>query len=494
MALVHNGIVENFQELKKALQKNHKFKSETDTEVIVHLIEDELKKNNFLEATRSAFNKLKGLNAIAVLSADGQIIAAKNGSPLVVGFGEKEYLLASDATAILPYTRKVVFLEDGEFAHLGNSGVRVYSLKEKRRVKVDIQKLDWKINKVTTGKYAHFMIKEIYEQPLVIRNVIGSLEGSAGELAAAIKKAKGKFFIASGTAFHACLAGTYLFSKIARDHVNTTVASEFNYLEDFLTPQSLVIALSQSGETIDVIEPLSRAKRKGSKIASVVNALGSTIYRIGDIKVLLGAGPEIAVASTKAYIAKLAFLILVTYSLIVKVEEGKRLLSEAAIEVERLLRDENVKKIKSISKILSKSEHIYTIGRGVSYPTALESALKIKEVSYVHTEGLAGGELKHGAIALISKGTPCIVFAPTDETYEAIISNATEIKSRGGLIVGVGPKNSQAFDYWIQVRDVGEASLIPMVVPAQLFGYYLALEKGLDPDKPRNLAKAVTVK
>ena len=187
-------------------------------------------------------------------------------------------------------------------------------------------------------------------------------------------------------------------------------------------------------------------------------------------------------------------MILVTYSLIVKVEEGKRLLSEAAIEVERLLRDENVKKIKSISKILSKSEHIYTIGRGVSYPTALESALKIKEVSYVHTEGLAGGELKHGAIALISKGTPCIVFAPADETYEAIISNATEIKSRGGLIVGVGPKNSQAFDHWIQVKDVGAASLIPMVVPAQLFGYYLALEKGLDPDKPRNLAKAVTVK
>lgn len=252
--------------------------------------------------------------------------------------------------------------------------------------------------------------------------------------------------------------------------------------------------MSQSGETIDVIEPLNQAKKKGAKIASVVNSLGSTIYRIGDFKVLLGAGPERAVASTKAYIAKISFMVLVAYALIGKVEEAQKLLKEASIEVERLLSAENIEKFKAIVKRLAKSEHVYVIGRGISYPSALEAALKMKEVSYVHTEGLAGGELKHGTIALIEEGTPCIVFAPNDETFDSIISNATEISSRGGLIIGVGPKNSSVFDHWIEVKDIGNSSLIPNVIPSQLFGYFMALEKGYDPDKPRNLAKSVTVK
>src|SRR3972149_7399186 len=494
LAIVHNGIVENFQKLKKSLNKSHKFKSDTDTEVIVHLIEDEMKNKGFSEAVRSAFNKLDGLNAIAALSSSGEIVVAKNGSPIVLGIGSEGYFLSSDATAIIPHTKKVIFLEDGQLAILNKTGISVYSLASGKRVKTDVQILDWKAVESTTGKFPHFMIKEIFEQPKVLRNAIISLEKPAIDMAASIKEARGTFFIASGTAFHACLAGTYLFSKIARHHVNTAVASEFNYLEDFLTNQSLIIALSQSGETIDVVEPLNRAAKKGAKIAAVVNSLGSTIYRMGGIKVLLGAGPEIAVASTKAYVSKVAFLMLVTYALIGRIEEAKKLLIKSAKEIERLLKKENINEIKKIAKILAKSEHIYTIGRGVSYPTALESALKMKEVSYIHTEGLAGGELKHGAIALISKGTPCIVYAPDDETFESIISNATEIKSRGGLIIGVGPKNSESFDHWIPVKDVGEASLIPMVVPAQLLAYFLALEKGWDPDKPRNLAKSVTVK
>lgn len=494
IALVHNGIVENFQKLKKDLKSTHKFKSNTDTEVIVHLVEEEMKKKPITSAVRDAFKKLGGLNAIAILTNDGQIIVAKNGSPLVLGVGNNEYFVASDAAAILTHTKKVIFFEDNQLATIDDKGIKVFEIESGRKVKPKVQLLQWEIKEAELGKFKHFMIKEIYEQPNVIRNAIENLEQPAIKMAESIKKAKGTFFVASGTAFHACLAGTYLFSKVAKYHINTAVASEFNYLEDFLTPKSLVIALSQSGETIDVVEPLNRAKRKGGRIAAVVNSLGSTIYRMGDIKVLLGAGPEIAVASTKAYTAKLAFLILVAYSLVGKPEAGKRLLLSATKEVERLLKDENIRSIKKIAKLLAKSEHIYTIGRGVSYPTALESALKMKEVSYIHTEGLAGGELKHGTIALISKGTPCIVFAPDDETFDAIISNATEIKSRGGLIIGVGPKKSESFDYWIKVRDVGEASLIPMVIPAQLFGYFLALEKNYDPDKPRNLAKSVTVK
>ncbi len=494
IALVHNGIVENHQKLKKGLTQSHKFKSDTDTEVIIHLIEEQMRKKNFIDSVKSAFKKLEGLNVMAVMFRDGQIVVAKNGSPLVLGVGENEYFLASDSTAIIPHTKKVIFLEDMQLAAIDESGIKVFSIKDNKRVNTKPQVLEWDFKGVSTGKYSHFMIKEIHEQPRIIKNVMVSLAKPARDLALNIKKAKGTFFIASGTAFHACLAGTYLFSKVANYHVNTAVASEFNYLEDFINPKSLIIALSQSGETIDVIEPLNRAKKKGSKIAAVVNSLGSTVYRMGDIKILLGAGPEIAVASTKAYTAKLSLLILVTYSLLGKEGKGKKLLGKAASEVERILKRDNVREVKRIAKTLAKSDHIYTIGRGVSYPTALESALKIKEVSYIHTEGLAGGELKHGTIALISKGTPCIVFAPDDDSYDAIISNATEIKSRGGLMIGIGPRRSEIFDYWIEVRDIGEASLIPMVVPAQLLGYFLALEKGLDPDKPRNLAKAVTVR
>ena len=494
IALVHNGIVENFQEIKKSLKNKHKISSETDTEVIVHLLEEELKSKDLLRAVGATFKKLNGLNAFAVLSGSGEIVIAKNGSPVVLGIGKDSFFVASDPTALLPHTKKVIFLEDGQVAKLNKTGIEVFSLETGKKVKPGIQTLDWEYTQASTGAFPHFTIKEIHEQPTVIRYAAEGLESSAAKIAKEIRKAKGAFLIASGTAYHACLAGTYLFSKIAKHHINTAAASEFNYLEDFLTKKSLVIALSQSGETIDVIEPLNRARKKGAKIAAVVNSLGSTIYRMADIKVLLGAGPEIGVASTKAYIAKIGFLLMVAYSLIGKTQQAKKLLLLAAVEVERLLQTKNLQRIKKIAKVLSKSEHIYTIGRGVSYPTALESALKIKEVSYIHTEGLAGGELKHGTIALISKGTPCLVYAPADETYEAIISNATEIKSRGGVIIGVSSKKSEIFDYWIKVEDVGDASLIPMVVPAQLIAYYLALEKGWDPDKPRNLAKSVTVK
>ncbi len=494
IAVVHNGIVENYQRIKKSLNKNHKILSETDTEIITHLIEEKLERKNFKEAVATAFNKLHGLNSIAVLSSDGKLAVAKNGSPIVLGLGNNMNILSSDPSALLAYTKKVVFLEDGQLAILESDDLSIFSLKDLKKQKVNGQTLDWDYTEATTGKYKHFMIKEIFEQPKVIRNGLVNLEKPALELAKIIKSARGTFFIASGTAYHACLAGTYLFSKIAKHHINTAVASEFNYMEDFLTEKSLVIAFSQSGETIDVVEPLSRAKKKGVKIASVVNSLGSTIYRMSDIKVLLGAGPEKAVASTKAYIAKIVFLLLVSYALEGKIMRAKKLLEKSAAEVDRLLEKERIQKIKKITKILAKHDHIYTIGRGISYPTALESALKIKEVSYIHTEGLAGGELKHGTIALISRGTPCIVYAPEDETYEAIISNAIEIKSRGGLIIGVSPKNSEAFDHWIKVNDVGDANFIPMVVPAQLLSYYLALEKNLDPDRPRNLAKSVTVK
>ncbi|MBI2033126.1 MAG: glutamine--fructose-6-phosphate transaminase (isomerizing) [Candidatus Levybacteria bacterium] len=495
IAVIHNGIIENFLPLKKDLEKKgHVFISETDTEVFAHLVEEYRKTEPFSKSVRKAFNKIKGLNGIVALDASAdEIIAAKTGSPLIVGKGQDGYYIASDSSGILPHTKELLFLKDNEMVILGKT-FTLLSLPNGDRLTPEFVKVDWKIQDSTKGAHKHFMIKEISEQPKVVRNIAENYHDQIENLARVISIAKGTFFIGSGTAFHACLVGTYLFSKIVKKHVNTAVASEFNYLEHFLNNRSLVIALSQSGETIDVVEPLVRAKQKRSKVFAITNVLGSTIYRLADYKMLLGAGPEKAVASTKAYIAKISLLLLLSYAMIGEYKKGKEMLLLAADEIERLLREEYIREFKKIATVLNKTEHIYTIGRGFSYPTCLEAALKIKEVSYVHTEGLAGGELKHGTLALISPGTPCIVFAPQDETYEAIISNATEIKARGGVIIGVSPFRSEIFDYWIEVKDIGDATLIPMAIPAQLLGYFLAVKKDLDPDKPRNLAKSVTVK
>ncbi len=443
---------------------------------------------------RLAFIRLKGLNAIVAISVNKfEIVACKNGSPLVVGIGNKELFIASDAVGIIPHTKKVIFLKDNEMVVLGDS-VAVFLLSTGERITPEIEIIDWEREEGTMGNFPHFMIKEIHDQDHIIRHISKNLLSEIEKISTIVKKARGTFFIGAGTAYHACLAGTYLFAKIAKMHVNTAVASEFNYLEDFLTSESLIIALSQSGETIDVIEPLQRAKEKGTKIVAMVNNLGSTIYRMSDHKILLNAGPELAVASTKAYIAKLTLLLLLVSTLSGQQKRIQNLLLKSAEEIKRLLSNNSKEEIRKIAQFLANKEHIYTIGRGVSYPTALEAALKIKEVSYIHTEGLAGGELKHGTIALISEGTPCIVFAPLDETHGAIISNATEIKARGGVIIGISPKKSTVFDYWIEVQDLQEATILAQIVPAQLLAYFLALEKNVDPDKPRNLAKSVTVK
>jgi len=495
IAVVHNGIVENYAELKLELEKaGHTFISETDTEVISHLIEDGVKKDDFATSVRKAFNALKGLNAIVVAYApSSQIIAVKNGSPLVLGFGEKELFLASDISSFIEKTRKVLFLKDNEMVILGETA-EIISVKDGKKLEAKPETVNWKFELSTMGKFPHFMIKEIYEQPVIIRNIAENYEGEAGSLAKLVKAAKGTFFIGAGTAYHAGLTGVYLFSKIADMHVNTSVASEFNYLEDFLTKESLVIALSQSGETIDIVEPLTRAKTKGSKIVAITNALGSSIYRMADYKILLGAGPEKAVASTKAYIAKLAVLFMLIFGIAGKTKEVKKLLLASADEIDRILEKKNIDEIKNLAKTLSQSSNIYVIGRGTSFPSALEAALKMKEITYIPTEGLAGGELKHGTIALISKGTPVIVFAPNDETRESILSNAIEIKSRGGEIIGVAPQNEPVFDHFLEVKDIQEASYIAQIVAIQLLAYFMAVELKLDPDKPRNLAKSVTVK
>lgn len=492
IAVIHNGIIENFEELKEELIKSgHKFLSDTDTEVIAHLIEENLKTYDFEGSVRNSFSRLNGLNAFVILnSITSEIIAVKTGSPLIVGKGKDGFYISSDPLGIIVYAKNLLFIGDKEMVVIGKN-LKLINLASGKELKPHFEKVDWKIDEENMGKFEHFMLKEIFDQPKIISSISSRID-EVGKIANLIKKARGTFLIGAGTAYFACLAGVYFFSKIAKKHINTSQASEFNYLEDFLTSESLIIALSQSGETIDVIEPVTRAIKKGSNTVAITNVLGSSLYRMTKEKMLLGAGPEKAVASTKAYIAKLTILLMTAYVTVGRTNEIGTLLKETSKEIERILTQ--IKKIKELSEILKKHENIYLIGRGLSYPSALEGALKIKEVSYSHSEGFAGGELKHGPIALISKGTPVIVFAPNDETYDAIISNAMEIKARGGYIIGISFKNSGVFDDYIEVKDLKEASVIAQIVPIQLLAYYLAVLKGLDPDKPRNLAKSVTVR
>lgn len=496
IAVMHNGIIENFEEIKTDLiKKGHKFVSETDTEVLPHLIEENMKREGFASSVRDAFNSLRGLNAIVVAnSTSSEIIAAKNGSPLVIGKENGSLFVSSDASGILKYTNRLIFLEDNQMAILGNK-VQLLKLPKGKKIKVKFTKVPWKKEEVEKGKFKHFLLKEIYEQPKILQSIATNSISQVQKMSDLIKNAFGTFFVACGSASYSALAGTYLFSKLAKKHVNFAIGSEFNYLEDYVKKGTLVIPISQSGESVDVIQPVVRAKEKGAKIAAITNVLGSTLYREADYKLLLGAGVEKAVVATKSLTAMMATMILIAYSLISESKKGQSLVLKSAKNVREILADEYIDKIKKIAKLLKNKEHIYVIGRGLSYATALEATLKLKEATYIHAEGFPGGELKHGVIALIDQGTPCIVFAPNDETYDEIISNAQEIKARGGYIIGIGPLNNQVFDQWLATSDCGEATMISQIVIAQLLAYYLAIKRGIkDPDKPRNLAKSVTVK
>jgi len=496
IAIIHNGIFENYEEVKnKLLSGGHKFISETDTETLTHLIEDNAKKATFSEAVRAAFNKMDGLNAvIAVSNKEKSLVAARNGSPLVIGFGKNENFLASDAAALLPYTRNVYFLEDNEMAILTPDGVNVLDVKSGKKITPDIKKLDWKIENGEKGKYESYMLKEIFEQPQIISDIATSGAAQAEEIAEIVRKARGTYLVGCGTASYACLAGSYLFSKLAKRHVNPAIGSEFGYSLDFLNKDSLVIAISQSGETMDILESVKKAKDRGAKILSLVNVQGSSLYRLSDYKMMIGAGQERAVASTKAFTGMIGHLILLANSLNGGVRGGQKSLIAGAASINEVLSTKSLKNIDKLASQIVNNKHIYVIGRGLSYPASLETALKIKEISYIHAEGLAAGELKHGPLALIEKGTPCISFLPNDETYGANLAGAMEMKARGGYIIGISYKPHEIFDYYINVPDAGEASIIPEVVVAQVLAYYLTLKKGLDPDKPRNLAKSVTVK
>jgi len=497
IAVVHNGIIENYENIRNELKKKGKiFKSETDTEVIPHLIEEYMKETNSLEeAVKKTIEKLEGRYAIVTIcQREHKLVAARRGSPLIVGIGKGETFVASDVPAFFEYTRNVNYLDDNQMVVITDNKVKYINLETEKEIEKRMIHIEWEKAQAEKGDYSHFMIKEIMEQKETIFRTINQDGNEIKKITDAIHAAYGTYLVGCGTAGKVCLAASYVFSHISKKHVNVTFGSEFLSCKPFIKEKSLLIAVSQSGETADTLEAISAAKEKKAKVLSIINVEGSTIARESDYSLNIKAGPEIAVASTKATTSQLAMFILLAYSLIDNLEGGKRMLIDVAGKINDMLNPRYEDHIMEIAKKIHEQESMYVIGKDINYPMALESAIKLQEVSYIHAEGFAGGELKHGPIALIGKGTPVIALVANDFTKKEILSNAMEVKARGGYIIGISPTNETVFDEWIRVPDAGIASCIVNIIPIQILAYKLALLRKNDPDKPRNLAKSVTVK
>lgn len=497
IAVVHNGIVENYQELRDELKaKGHHFLSETDTEVIPHLIEEERKTcGDFAAAVRAACLRIHGRYGVLALDTDsGVLVAARTGSPLIIGVGDDGYFIASDIPAFLPFTKTVQYLDDGEMVVTNGETILFSDIATgEERPKREVQ-ITWSVEETDKGDFEHYMLKEIMEQKVSVARAVNQDEEQIRVIAEAIRSAKGTILTACGTAHKACMAAEYFFSVVAGKHVNVISAGEFKLYNHFLIPDTLVIVVSQSGETADVLEAIRIARSKGSKVLAIVNVEGSTIAREADYTLLINAGPERAVASTKALTGQLAVLLLIAYALNGRLQEGKTLLLETSSMINDMLNPRYVERLEALAANIKERRDLYIIGRSWNYPMALESAIKIQEVSYVHAEGFAGGELKHGPIALIEEGTPCIVLMGEDETTADMVSNAVQLKARGGFVIGISPERNEVFDEWIKVPDAGAAQAIVNIIPIQVLAYFLAVQRGKDPDMPRNLAKSVTVK
>lgn len=495
IAVIHNGIVENYQAIKEELlKKEHQFISETDTEVIAHLIEEKSKTKKINEAVFETFKLLRGSNAIAVLDYNSQtIIACRNGSPLVVGLGQDQYFLASDVPAFLKETNDVYFLSDGDAVVLNSSGIKLYDIGTESEKKLVPQKLDWKLEDAEKGGFPHFLIKEIYEQLKTIPKTTSVNGEEIKKLAQKINSGYKVILTGCGTAFYCALAAKYFFAENGID-ASVVSAYEFMPFSKFIDEKTLVFAISQSGETADTLIAVREAKKRKAEIVAVINARGSTLERLADTVLSVGAGPEIAVVSTKAFTAQLSTLYLLTTAVANKFEEGKNKINSLKDVLKKWLNNQLTSQLIMLAKKLMDEEHMYLIGKHLNYPAVLEFALKIKETSYVHAEPFAAGELKHGVITLIQNGTPCFVLASCDEVRDEVLSSASEIKARGGMIIGVAPFESNEFDILVKTPDLGELTIFANIMVGQLLGYYLGVGRGADPDKPRNLAKSVTVK
>lgn len=513
--VMHNGIIENFKELKDGLlQRNHTFKSETDTEVLAHLIEEELADGkNFEDAVVDTLGKVRGTYGLLVAHAKepDTIITARMGSPVVLGIGKGENFIASDATPILPHTKEVVFLSDGDVAIVTPTSHRVRTLKEKR-IDRPSETVEWDTEEASRGGYPHFMLKEIFEAPEVLKNSIrGRLildEGRAklGGLESVLDKLKTidrLIIVACGTAYYAGLVGEYFIEELGGVPVEVELASEFRYRKPIINKNTAVLAISQSGETLDTLEAIREAKRRGALTLGVVNTVGSTIARETDAGVYNHAGPEMGVASTKAFLSQVVVLALMALFLGrtrgLSEEEGKKV-AEALTTLsglsEKVLAQSDA--IKKIAEKYANARDFLFIGRRGSYPVALEGALKLKEISYVHAEGCGAGEMKHGPLAMIDENFPTVAVVPMDSVYEKTLSNMIEIKTRKGPLIAIATEGDTrvaeiANDVIYIPKTAEQLSPILSAIVLQLFAYHFAAGKGFNVDRPRNLAKSVTV-
>ena len=496
IAVVHNGIVENYQELREILKgRGHVFTSETDTEVIPHLIEDYLKEGGTLEqAIRLASQKLKGSYALMVISVrePGKILAIRKDNPLVIGTGDRGSFATSDILSLQDCER-VIYLDDGELAILGNERVDFLNM-EGKQIQKETSILDVKNQEYDKGLYEYFMLKEIMEEPRAIRTATMQDKQLFTRLAMDILRARQVVITACGTSRYAALVGRYLFSDVAKKFCDVVMASEFEYFSQSVDKNTLVIAVSQSGETADVIEGVKRAKANGAQIISIVNRFGSVLSRMSDDVIHLGCGPEIAVAATKSLVSQLAIFYLLSFAMVNQFDQAVSSLRDLSGKLEKTLNG-NGTRLKELAELFRDARDFYYIARGMNFPIASEAALKLKEISYIHAEGLPAGELKHGTLALMEEGTPVVVICPSDNTFGDTLSNGMEAKSRGACIIGVSDTKDEIYDFWIKIPKVDHL-LYPLVsiAPLHLLAYYLALKRGKDPDKPRNLAKSVTVK
>ena len=517
-ALVHNGIIENYAILKKELiSRGHEFKSETDTEVLMHLIEDIIEKENvdLFEGVRQALHEVIGAYAIVVISKENnrELIAARKSSPLVVGIGKGEFYIASDATPIVEYTKNVVYLEDGEIASLNlDSGLKIKTIGNVEKTPY-IQELELQLEALEKGGYEHFMLKEIYEQPKSILDTMrGRIDpetkevklGGISDYEQKLMNADRIIIVACGTSWHAGLIGEYLFEDFARIPVEVEYASEFRYRNPIIRESDVVLAISQSGETADTLAALELAKEKGATILGICNVVGSSIPRLTHAGSYTHAGPEIGVASTKAFTTQVVVLTLMALMIgrkkgTLSTTDYRQIITELElipVKVEKVLQTN--KQIEEIAKEFKDVSNFLYLGRGYNFPVALEGALKLKEISYIHAEGYPAAEMKHGPIALIDDEMPIVVIATKKGNYEKVVSNIQEVKARGGRLIAIVTEGDttvkELADYCIEIPNCFE-ELTPLLtnIPLQLLSYHIALMRGCNVDQPRNLAKSVTV-
>jgi glucosamine--fructose-6-phosphate aminotransferase (isomerizing) len=494
--LAQNGIVENFQVLKADLEsKGYEFVSETDTEVIVRLVEEKLKHTSDIrQAVREAFLDLEGRNTIILLSRnDDRVIAIRNGSPLVVGVGDSEYFFASDTLSFADRTGKAIFMDDFQMVEYYEEQVELFDVKTGEKIDWEVKPIDHVDINIDKSGYDHFMLKEIIEQKDAIRNAVQYSIHQLQPLLKAIKNAGTVFTVGAGTASFEAGQAAYFFRSIAGKKAIELKSYEMQSYRDLFRPDDLLIAFSQSGETADTIEAVEIAKSNKVKIASIVNMRGSTITRLSDFPFFVRSGPEICVCSTKAFSATLAWALLVAHSFKDKYESIRSDVYTLSDALQEYFTEDLFEDVKALVEKLKDCDHAFVLGRGRNYYVALEAALKIKEISYLHAEGFAAGELKHGVIALIEEGTPVFTIVGNDERSD-ILSAAAEVKARGAWTIGIGQEANELFDDFLKTPCGGEASCIGNIIPFQLIAYFLALKLKYDPDKPRNLAKSVTVK